>query len=858
MRLLERDAHLATLAEYATDARTGDGRVVLVGGEAGCGKTVLLEQLRRQLEGARWYWGACEGSFTPRPLGPVHDVAAQVGGHLARACDDDAGRNRIFRALLDHLVAPDGLTVLCIEDLHWADEATLDLLTFLAARLRHAPTLVVVTYRNDGLAPDEPIRMTLGELSTNSAVRRIDLPPLSRATVGALARDSGVSPDELFDLTGGNPFLVTEVLEAGTQAVPPSVRDAVLARAARLPADARAALEAAAVIGSKIEVDLLRHTAECGTDAIDGCLRAGAVVSDSSGFRFRHDIARRAIAESLPAHRRIVLNRRVLQVLVDRGDGDAARVTHHAEAAADIPAVLRFAPVAAREAARLGAHREAAMQYERALRHAADPATRASLLTTVGVEYALTDHWHDAARAQEEALALWTELGDQLRVGDVLRQLARTMWRVCRGDEAVQKAEAAVEALESLPASTELGWAYAVAGAFRGAIGGDGADLLARAEAIARQFADDSLLAHVLDSMGCAKAGVDGVPEIRSALETALAAEDDAEVGRAFTNLQAVLGNEYRLADAERVFLDGMAYCADHDIGTYEHCLRGAHGGVLERLGRWDEAEAMLTFDLEERALSPVNKISKLVVKGVLDARRGRATAGAVLDEALSYARSGLEPGYVLEAGLARLEAAWLAGDEEGMRREAARALAVANSHSAWHTGCLAAWLRRCGHPRPDLGPVPEPYAQLLAGDWRGSAESWRRLGVPYEEGLALLDSGDADAMAQAVRTFERLGASATTARAQAIMRRLGIGTIPRGRRADTRANRFGLTRREQEVLALVCEGLTNAEIAARLFIAEKTVDNHVSAVLAKMRVGSRRDAARLARESPVIEAVTT
>ena len=96
------------------------------------------------------------------------------------------------------------------------------------------------------------------------------------------------------------------------------------------------------------------------------------------------------------------------------------------------------------------------------------------------------------------------------------------------------------------------------------------------------------------------------------------------------------------------------------------------------------------------------------------------------------------------------------------------------------------------------------------------------------------------------LRFFEKLDATATLARAQATMRRLGFASIPRGRRADTRANRFGLTRREQEVLTLVTEGLTNADIAARLFIAEKTVDNHVSSVLAKMNVDSRHEAARL------------
>ena len=858
MRLVERESVLAALTGYAAEARAGDGRIVLVAGEAGVGKTALVGQLRDELDDARWLWGACEGSFTPRPLGPVYDVAAQIGGDLARVCDEDCHRQRIFRALLDHLVASDRLTVLCIEDLHWADEATLDLLGFLAARLRRVPTLLVATYRDDGLARDDPMRMTLGELSTNDAIRRIDLPPLSRRAVATLAQDHDLGAEELFALTGGNPFFVTEVLEAGGNAVPHSVRDAVLARAARLGCEARAALDVAAVIGSRIHADVLLEGAGCGMDALDECLTAGVVVSEGRGFRFRHEIARRAVEDALPAHRRVAIHQRVLELLVRSGDEDAARLAHHADAAADTGRVLQFAPVAGRRAAVLGAHREAAKQYERALRYADDPGTKASLLTAVGAEYALTDHWHDAAEVQREAVQLWEALDDPLRVGDLLRQIAVTMWRLCRGEEALESAKAAVDVLERLAPSVELGWAYARLGGLLNGSGGGGnrADLLAKAEDLAQRFGDTSLLANVVDSMGCAKPGADGAPDLRRALDIALAAGDDAEAGRAFTNLQCILANEYQLAEAEQVFHQGMEYCEDHDIGTYEHCLRGAHGGVLERLGRWEEADAMLTFDLEERALSPVNRISKLVTKGVLDARRGRAAAAAgAFDEALGYADAGLEPAYVLEVGMGRLEAAWLSGDAERARREAGRCIPIASSHDAWYTGALAAWMRRCGLPNADLSPLARPFELLLAGDWSASADAWHALAVPYEEALALLDSGDGDAMQQAVRIFARLGATATVARAQAVMRKVGCVSIPRGPRAETRANRFGLTRREQEVLALVGQGITNGEIADRLFIAEKTVDNHVSSVLAKLHASSRREAARIARDSGLFEA---
>jgi DNA-binding CsgD family transcriptional regulator/tetratricopeptide (TPR) repeat protein len=780
----------------------------------------------------------------------VYDVAGQVGGELAQALDDDTSRQRIFRTLLEDLTASPLLTILCLEDLHWADEATLDLVQFLAPRLKRAPALVFLTYRNDGLTPDDPLRMTLGELGTQGTTRRLDLSPLSHTAVATLAQQHGVATDELFRLTGGNPFLVAEVLEAGAVGVPPSARDAVLARAARLCPEARATLEAAAVIGNRVEVELLRAVASCDSAAIDGCLTAGAMVSDASGFRFRHEIARRAVEEALPAHRRTELHRRVLDELHKSGSTDATRLVHHAEGCGDAETVLELAPLAARQATTLGAHREAAAHYRRALRFADDAQVRATLLSALAAEYALTDHWHDAAEAQEEALILWQGLGDPLRVGDILRQRARTMWRLCRGDEALQAAEDAVAVLEPLPPSVELGWAYTTLASLSNGAGRPRLDMLERAEGIAEQFGEMALLSNIVNSIGCTKPGVEGLADFRRSLDIALAADADAEVGRAFTNLQCTFANDYLLNEAEQVFTDGMRYCEDHDIGTYEHCLRGAHGGVLERMGRWDEADALLTFDLAERELSPVNRISKLVVKGVLDARRGRAGAAAVLDEALAYAEAGVEPAYILEAGVARLEAAWLAGDAEGARHEAQRSLPHVDTHDDWVKGALGAWMRRCGLPDVDLGALAPPYELLRSGDWRGAADAWHEIGCPYEEGLALLDSGEAEAMQQAVRIFEKLGATATVARAQAIMRQHGVASIPRGSRAETRANRFGLTRREQEVLDLVSEGLTNADISARLFIAEKTVDNHVSSVLAKMNVDSRRDAARLAREA--------
>ncbi len=159
MEFLERENFLALLDEYGRDAVGGDSRVVLIAGEAGVGKTTLVEEFQSRTPDTRWLWGACDGSLTPQPLAPLLDIADQVGGELAKACRaDELPRSRLFRLLRDELTAADSLTVLVFEDVHWADEASLDLIQFLSRRVRNCSLLILATYRDDALGRDHPLR----------------------------------------------------------------------------------------------------------------------------------------------------------------------------------------------------------------------------------------------------------------------------------------------------------------------------------------------------------------------------------------------------------------------------------------------------------------------------------------------------------------------------------------------------------------------------------------------------------------------------------------------------------------------------------------------------------------------------
>ncbi|HET9967079.1 MAG TPA: BTAD domain-containing putative transcriptional regulator, partial [Streptosporangiaceae bacterium] len=634
--LLERDAPLALLTEYAAQAAAGEGRLVLLGGEAGVGKSALVERLRQGLPEARWSWSMCDGLFTPRPLGPLFDLADQLGGELLERCRAGADREELFRALLAEvavpktvgvpamvaapkatelratdptateskatdIAVPDTMDVLVVEDIHWADEATLDLLRYLSRRLRGTAALIIATYRDDGLAVADPLRVALGDLGSQRCTRRVGLVPLSPDAVRELASGSGLAVAELYRLTGGNPFYVTEALRSGMAEVPPSARDVVLARAARLSGGSREVLDVAALTGTQVEARLLESVTGCPPSVLDELLESGLLVGDGAWLRFRHEIARLAVAQAVAGHRGQAVHELVLAALRSFGCDDDARLAFHAEAAGDGAAVLRYAPAAARRTARLASHREAAAQHERALRFAAgaDPATLAGLHEGLADEVMLLDRWDDAETEGERALELWREVGDRLREGDALRRLSRIRWNLCRGDEAVVAAEAAVSALEPLGPSVELARAYATYANQR-MLYADydvAIDLALRAQALAIQFGATAVHSDALNTQAASRSaqGLDWSGQMRRALDIALAGGHHIEAGRAYTNLVGIHAGQREFAEAGRYLEPGIAFCVEHDVTTYAICMRGEQGNILERTSRWDEAVALST-----------------------------------------------------------------------------------------------------------------------------------------------------------------------------------------------------------------------------------------------------------------------
>ena len=851
MILLERDPALASLRQYAHEASQGEGRLVLIAGEAGVGKSVLVERFQRDLPDAFWSWGACDGLSTPRPLAPLFDLACDLGGALEDLCQGRPERDEMFAALLRQVTSDDRLDVVVIEDLHWADEATLDLLRFLTRRIRAARVLVIATYRDDWLAASSPLRLALGDLGARRWTRRLELPPLSIEAVRTMAARSDLDANQLYELAGGNPFYVTEMLEAGTHGVPLSARDAILSRTGRLSEAARQVLETAALMGLRVDARLLadRQT------ALDELSASGLLVDEGLGLRFRHEIGRLAIVQEVPAHRQAVIHAEILDALHVNGSRDDARMAFHAEGAGAEDAVVRHASLAARRAVELGSHREAAAQYERALRWAAHtaPVTQAELYTGLAAEAALGHRPQTAADADEQGLRLWRLLGDRRHEGEALQRYSLTLKHLCHGDEAVAAAVEAIKTLEPLGDTRELAQAYATLAALTmtrnetdEAIG-----LARRAQALARSLGASDVIADALNTEGCAASATDPgwVELIRRSLELAISRNLPNQAGRAYGNLYGISCDHFRFDEAEQYYRDGVAYCDQNDLDTHSYFLRASRIAVLEHRGHWDEAVALSGLLLEESSAAPLNQICAQTLIGVTRARRGEPEAWRALDSAIANAAPTGQPQYLIPTRLARAEAFLTEGQVGEARHEAELAADAARDLDPWMRGALRRWLDRTGSDRIVDGPVAEPYGLQESGDHGAAARAWDALGCRLDAAFALLDSSAEDELRDALRRLDELGAKATAGRARQKLRQIGARSVPVGPRRATRAHPLGLTPRECKVLELIGERQTNAQIARTLFISVKTVDHHVSAVLAKLGVESRQAAVDVSRK---------
>ena len=746
-RLQERSQVLGVLAAKWIDATNGAGSAVAVTGAAGMGKTAVVKAFRDSVGAANVLVGGCDDLHVRRPLGPFRD-AGLLGD-------------------FDEIVADlrqSGPTLLVIEDVHWADEATLDLLAFLVRRIEDAPVLVVVTTRGTGLG--------------GLPVRRVSVDGLSVNAVAELAAGSNWDAGALHDLTGGNPFFVTEMLEVEPDsALPATVVDAV--RASIQGLDCVDALERLSVLTSVVEFDVAERLLGGSLDVVAPAEEAGILDVRDGGLVYRYDIVRRAIEANLSGLRRRALHRDVVDALARYPHRDLPRLVRHAIAVNDADTLRRYAAAAARQSD----GPQAVELFEVALLNGDD------VLDEYAQALSADQRFAEAVDTAHKAVLHHIEAGDPVAITESEIRLSRHYYKHGYTADALSVArDAAVHG--DAASLANLGALLALVGDL------SAATVLGHALELAHQANRSDLIAQCLIHNG----------EVRAGLDLARRHGHREQIADGQLRLAELLYAESDLDGLEGLLVAGSASQAV-ELDGYRAQLRIRRGDLSD------------ATQLRVRARLGHDVADELV--GVFEAAVGRGVRAAM---AL--------------AGAALAEYAWLADrvDLAELVRE--------------HSGPEVAWgeaLRYCARAGVDVTTEVQPWAAGICGDWRTAATEWERIGDPYERALELAESGDEQLSRRALLALDELGAVAAAAVLRRKLRGAGVRSIPRGPRRATRLHPAGLTSRQADVLELVAEGYTNAEIAKRLFLSVRTVDHHVSSILGKLGVGTRREAAEFA-----------
>lgn len=864
MELIEREGFLSALHNIFNATRDGEGHTVFVCGEAGIGKTSLVKKFSKEINRRhKVLLGTCDALFAPRPLAPVYDILLGLRNEKPAGYNGVADRAEFFTDVFLELKKQDQSFLIVFEDIHWADEATLDFIKFLARRITQLPCLFILTYRDNEIHPKHPLRNVLGQLIPGSFTK-MELPLLSRQAVEKLADARGISGKDIYSISGGNPFYVCELLASYNEEIPDSIRDSILSAYNNCDEKSKTIWNILSVIPTAFEVDYLKKIIPDYEKEAALWLHYKILVVENNCIAFKHELFRKTIESILSPFEKIEIHRNILREFLPgfEANNEIERIVHHAKNANEYELVVRYAPIAARKAANLGAHIEAAKLYFTAIEYyqQKDKDVLVQLYEAYAYECYLTNQVKEAIIYTARSYDIWKEKGETEKIGNSLRFLSRLWWFDGNRKNAERYAELSIAAFDKGNSSkahamalSNMSQLYMLADKIAASVSwGE------KAIAMAKEINDVEILAHALNNVGTVLSNNEssrqkGLAMLQESLDISLNNEFQEHVARAYTN-QGSLGVKFKLYEfSEKALTGGIQYCEERDLNSWTTYMLSWKSRLYLETGKWTEAYSIAEKLLAKETYPPV-RISVLVVKALIQMRKGEGNPVEVLQEAYKLAIGALEVQRLIPVLTACLEWEWLTGSSFVEQKDFDSLVnMIRESDNSSDNNSFIFWLLKTRDIAINDMELSECYKANNSKEAKKSAMIWEKLGCPYEQAIMLFET-DEEGKREALSIMLELGAEATAEKLKQQMRDAGIKSIPRGMRKSTQSNPANLTQREIDIVTLLKDGLQNKEIADKLYISPKTVDHHISSILFKLDVNSRSKAAQEASRLGIIK----
>ena len=852
MALIERDGFMASLQQHFEDISGGEGHCVFISGEAGIGKTALVKAFcKKQSDECSIYQGACDALFTPRPLAPLYDILWQVNKERWPASPSSEERSALFANFFQELSAKKGKLLIVFEDIHWADEGTLDFIRFFARRIYQLPCLFILTYRDNEIHSMHPLRNVLGQLPPDSFTKLM-VTPLSKQAVVEMATHKGYSGEDVYSISGGNPFYVNEILASYSPGVPDNIKDSILSVFERQKEGTKNAWQIWSVMPEGLEVDRVAKIKSALGKAIDHCFAISVILVQNGKVVFKHELYRRTIEESLTLFKRMELNKMMLELFLDSFEekGEIERILHYAKNANEKKLVVKYAPEAAQKAASIGAHKEASKLFLTAIEYfeGNNKNQLAKFYEAYAYECYLSNQIQEAITFTEKVLNNSKENSDIEKTGDSLRFLSRLWWFDGNRKNAEDFAWQAIEMLKYQPASLAKAMAFSNMSQLK-MLSDESAECMLwgeKAIAMANELDNEEVLCHALNNVGSVQMFIhlsEGITMLQQSLEIALRNSYYEHAARAYTNLASGLVKMKNYVFARKTLHDGIHYCEERDLKSWSFYMLSWKARLNLETGNWGEACSIADNLLKNENQPAIIKITSLIVVAKILMRKGDKNALPHLLEAKIRSFKTMELQRIIPSMIALLEYEWLTGKTIIEQNDIEQTTVLMQQTGIdLEKNEFAFWMKKAGRHFVLSKEITEAYDTSNAAKALKAACFWEKTGCLYEQALVLFEGKEEDKR-KAIKIVQDLDASAVYEKMKQEMRNTGIKNIPRGIRKSTRSNAAFLTYREMDVLHLLKEDLQNKEIAAQLYISAKTVDHHISNILFKLDASSRSKA---------------